>query len=67
MAITYTTRPNTYATGFIARLAVAATAIPQKFADSREIRQTVRTLRQLSDRQLNDIGLTPGDVDRMRG
>ncbi len=67
MAITYTTRPNTYATGFIARLTVAATSVPQKIADNWETRQTVRTLRQLSDHQLNDIGLLRGDIDRMRG
>lgn len=65
MAMTFTTRPNAYGTSLAARLVFAVTTLPQSLADRREINKTAKSLRKLSSRQLEDIGLTYGDVDRM--
>lgn len=65
MSMTYTTRPKTYGTSLTARLAVAITSIPQAISDWHTANKTVRSLNKLSDRQLDDIGLTRGDVQDM--
>lgn len=65
MAMTFTTHPATYSTGMAARLVLAISSIPQAISDRRDASKTARTLRQLSEHQLNDIGLTLGDIDRM--
>jgi uncharacterized protein YjiS (DUF1127 family) len=66
MAIT-TNTPTTLPLGAITthRLVSGALDLVARFRAWNEKRRTVRILEGLSARQLDDIGLTRGDIDRM--
>ena len=60
MATLDTYRPNTLASGArVSNLGVALVAMISDWNDRRSIR---KSLAQLSDRELDDIGLTRGDI-----
>ena len=60
MAILDTYRPNTLASG--ARVSTFGAALVAMISDWNDRRSTRKTLTKLSDRELDDIGLTRGDI-----
>lgn len=61
MAAFDTTRP--YAAGSLSRSGAFFMALFTAFADWNAARATRKTLGALTDRELDDIGLTRGDID----
>lgn len=60
MAATDTYRPNT--TGYGTRLTAATNALFGAFSNWNDRRATQKALASLSDRELDDIGLSRGDI-----
>ncbi len=65
MAAFETTRPNALGTGFGARTAAAMRMLVQSIVTWNDLRKTRAALRQLSDHELEDIGLSRDDIDRI--
>ncbi len=65
MAAFETTRPNALGTGFGARTGAAVRRLVQGILAWNDLRKTRAALRQLSDHELEDIGLNRDDIDRI--
>ncbi|MGV6847083.1 MAG: DUF1127 domain-containing protein [Marinibacterium sp.] len=63
MASFDTTRPTFGASGFAGRLAFPFVALIGAIRTWNDARVTRQALSRLSDRELEDIGLTRGDID----
>jgi uncharacterized protein YjiS (DUF1127 family) len=63
MAVLGTNRPFALGTGFGVRLMAAVRILTHKFLMWNESRATRVALNKLSDHELEDIGLTRGDID----
>jgi len=62
MATFNTTRPTTFGTGFGTRLTAVIATYTAAFAKWNDARATRKALSSLSDRELDDIGLSRGDI-----
>ena len=60
-----TIRPITFGMRFSTRLTAAISTVGIAFSDWNAERATRRELAKLSDLQLDDIGLTRGDIDAL--
>ena len=67
MALFDPVRPTTYGNGFGSRLTAVIHAAFTKFAAWNDARSTRMALNKLSDRELDDIGLSRGDIDQISG
>ena len=67
MATVQSTRPITYGIGFGTRLTAVISALTGAFATWNDTRAARNALGKLSDRQLDDIGLNRGDIDKIFG
>lgn len=65
MAITTNTQTLPLGAITIYRIVSGTNELLARFRAWRDARRTVRILENLSPRQLDDIGLTRGDIDRM--
>ena len=65
MAATDTYRPNS--TGYRNRLSAASNALFGAFSHWNDRRSTRKMLGALSDRELDDIGLSRGDIEKITG
>ena len=63
MAAFDTTRTSYGSTGFAARIGSAVSTVLGMIATWNDARVTRNSLAQLSDRELDDIGLVRGDID----
>jgi len=63
MAITHTTPELPMGAITVHRIVTAASGIVGRVREWNEARRTVAALRGLSAKQLDDIGLTPSDVE----
>ncbi|MEP2030905.1 MAG: DUF1127 domain-containing protein [Paracoccaceae bacterium] len=63
MAAFDTTRTSYGATGFTARIGSVVSSLSGMFAAWNDARVTRNSLGQLTDRELDDIGLVRGDID----
>ncbi|MGR3291597.1 MAG: DUF1127 domain-containing protein [Paracoccaceae bacterium] len=66
MAIFETIRPITFGTRFATRLTAVSSAFFDAVSEWNDIRATRISLGALSDVQLDDIGLTRGDIDAIK-
>jgi uncharacterized protein YjiS (DUF1127 family) len=60
-----TFRPITFGARFTSRLAANISTVLRGISEWSELRKTRNELLKLTDLQLNDIGLTRGDVDQI--
>jgi len=65
MAAIDTTRPTVIGFGFGTRLSGIMTMISSAFSTWNDKRTTRNELSKLTDRELDDIGLSRGDIDRI--
>lgn len=65
MAAFDTTRTSYGSVGFTARIGAAVSTVLGAIATWNDARVTRNSLAQLSDRELDDIGLVRGDIDRV--
>lgn len=63
MAATYTSRPLSI--GYGTRLIAATTNLTGMFAHWNNLRKTQKVLNRLSDYELEDIGLSRGDIQNI--
>jgi len=66
MAAFDTTRTNYETAALAGRFGAGIVAIIGKFAAWNDARATRNALARLTDRELDDIGLSRGDIDRIR-
>ncbi len=66
MSVIDTTTPRSHGFGFAfaPRLTRAIATLTAQVAEARERRATRQALEKLTDRELDDIGLTRGDIHR---
>lgn len=65
MAVIDTTRPTIAGTGIGTRLSGVIVALLAAYSDWSDKRSTRLELSKLTDRELDDIGLSRGDIDRV--
>jgi uncharacterized protein YjiS (DUF1127 family) len=65
MAASATTRPAPFGAISVFRLSSALDRVIASVAAWNDARVTRKSLDRLSDRELNDIGLTRGDIERI--
>lgn len=63
MATTYTTPAAPFGAITVYRITSALTGVADRVRAWHDTRRTVKALRGLNARQLDDIGLTPADVE----
>lgn len=65
MAMTISIRAGEQLYELGSEISKALISLPAAISDRNKTQKTIRALRQMEGRLLDDIGLTPGDIDRL--